>query len=127
MRKIIVIIMAVALVALPTMAQTFGAPQAEKPAVIFQSTSTMTGSGSTYSASPSLNADGTASYDAAYSPASKAGRIRKSDGDDDDDWGHNQDWGEGNEGSPIGDAFWPLMLLALAYMSLRVFLKRKRA
>ena len=29
--------------------------------------------------------------------------------------------------SPIGDAMWPLMLLACAYLSMRVFLKKKRA
>ncbi len=117
MRKIIVIIMAVALVALPAVAQ-----QQEQ-----WQTSTMQTSGSAYSsqvtpvgttAAPSM---GTTTNNAPGRP----GNIRRSG--DDDDWGTNPHVGEGDEGSPIGDAFWPLMLFALAYMSLRVFLKRKRA
>ena len=114
MRKIIVIIMAVALVALPAVAQ-----QQE-----WQSTSTLRGTGSTYS--PQVTAVGAvsvqemASTTSSSSAAPKNPHIRRV-------IDTNNEWEEGDEGSPIGDAFWPLMLLALAYMSLRVFLKRKRA
>lgn len=34
---------------------------------------------------------------------------------------------EGSEESPLGDAVWPLMLMALAYLGVRVFRARKRA
>lgn len=109
------IIMAVALVALPTMAQQ----------ELWQSTSVMPRSGSTYS--PQVTAVGaneapvmgTTTGNNTQSSA-RPGHIRKSQEG-------NTEIGPGNPGSPIGDAFWPLMLLALAYMSLRVFLKRKRA
>ena len=115
MRKLIVIIMAVALVALPAVAQ-----QQE-----WQSTSTLRGTGSTYS--PQVTAVGAVSVQematttSSSSAAPKNPHIRRV-------IDTNNEWeDDGDEGSPIGDAFWPLMLFALAYVSLRVFLKRKRA
>jgi len=106
--------MAVALVALPTMAQ-----QQE-----WQSTSTLRGTGSTYS--PQVTAVGAVSVQematttSSSSAAPKNPHIRRV-------IDTNNEWEEGDEGSPIGDAFWPLMLLACAYALMRVFLKRKRA
>ena len=116
MRKIIVIIMAVALVALPAVAQ-----QQE-----WQSTSTLRGTGSTYSpqvtAVGAVSAQEMATTTCSSSAAPKNPHIRRVI-----DTNNEIEDEEGDQGSPIGDAFWPLMLLALAYMSLRVFLKRKRA
>ena len=113
------IIMAVALVALPTMAQSFG--QEDQLQTQFQSTSTLQGSGSVYSANPSLNADGTAynpaeSSTPAQSPAQAPAGPRRI----------GPTHGEGLP-NPIGDAVLPLMLMALAYLGLRVFRARKRA
>ena len=106
------IIMAVALIALPTMAQDW------------QSTSTMQGSGSTYSSQVTgVGATGvdnmaTTTTDS-YSPAN-AGRRRIGN------FGTPADT-ERDEESPVGDALIPLLLCACMYLSVRVFLKRKRA
>ncbi len=115
--------MAAALVALPTMAQSFGnkrsvendqqAAQNYTTTEPFRSTSTMQGSGSVYSATPVLDADGSA-----YNPSESAserphGGIRKADAF--------------TPPQPLGDAVWPLMLMALAYLGLRLFRARKRA
>lgn len=109
-------------------AQIFGATQggekkafgATAPSATFQSTSSMSGSGSSYSATPSFNADGTAAYEGGSYTSAKApliGGPRR-----------NPTVGENDEGNvPLGDAMLPLMLLACAYMCLRAFLKRKRA
>ena len=92
---------------------------AQQPSNDFQSTSTMTGSGSAYSATPSLNADGTATYNgASYSPAKAPGGPRKAGGitepkDDDEEF-------------PVGDAVWPMMLMALAFGGV-IYLRKRRA
>ena len=104
------ILMAVALVALPTIAQ-----QQE-----WQSTSSMQTSGSTYS--PQVTAVG-AEAPAAQSPVGNPSRgPLKTTGlpkvtDDMDD-------GQGN--IPIGDAVLPLTLMALAYALVVYFRKRKQ-
>ena len=54
-----------------------------------------------------------------YSPAKAPGGPRKA-------FDTGAETGQSTE-SPIGDAMWPLMLLACAYLSMRVFLKKKRA
>ena len=108
---------------------------AQQEQTVFQSTSTLSGSGSLYSSNPSLNSDGTASYEgASYTPAQapgKGGRIRKDDNPFNPGGGGEITIGDvdnpNEPGTPLGDVFWPLMLLACAYMSLRAFLKRKRA
>ena len=113
MKKLVMIIMAVALIALPTMAQ-----QQE-----WKSTSTMQTSGSAYT--PQVNAVGaTAVGDMAtttesYSPAKVGPRRSK------DDPGEVEPFID--PGSPIGDAVLPLMLFAGAFLCMRVFLRRKRA
>ena len=129
MKRLIMILMAVVLVALPTMAQSFGGKrsvendqQAAQNYITtqpFRSTSAMQGSGSVYSANPTVSADGSA-----YSPISSDmpnRGIRKGtlpgEPDEKDD----------NDNTPIGDAVLPLMLMALAYMGLRVFFSRRRA
>ena len=104
---------------------------AQQEQTVFQSTSTMSGSGSSYSSNPGLNSDGTASYEgASYTPAQAPGRPGHIRRDGDNPFGGETIGGTDNPmepGTPIGDVFWPLALLSLAYLSLRVFLKRKRA
>ena len=116
MKKIAIMIMAVALVALPTMAQSFG--EQEQPTAAFQSTSTMTPSGSAYSANPSLNENGVATTPSAARAGSgpkkaAAGSLplmpETSDG--------------GNQ--PIGDAVLPLTLMALAFCGVIALRRRK--
>ena len=82
----------------------------------WQSTSTMQGTGSTLA--PQVTAVGatTVGEMATTTGSAKApGGPRRSESYSDDDWGHNPQVGEGNEGSPIGDAMLPLMLMALAF------------
>ena len=119
MKKLVMIIMAVALIALPTMAQDW------------QSTSTMQGTGSSYTpqvtAVGAVSATEMATTTESYSP----GRRRAYDANgnwvpDSEDFGGGAETGESNQ-FPIGDAVLPLMLLACAYLGLRVFLKKKRA
>ena len=101
------------------------------PAVCFaqtaqewQSTSTMQGSGSAYS--PQVTAVGAVSASemsstATYSPSKAPSRPRRSD-----EWGTNQEGGNPDEGSPIGDALVPLMVMAVAMAGV-VYLRRRRA
>ena len=99
------------LVSMPVMAQDW------------QSTSTMQGSGSTYSSQ--VTGVGAATVDNmattttdSYSPAN-AGRRRV--------LGDMPEQYDEDPGSPVGDALIPLLLCACMYLSVRVFLKRKRA
>lgn len=121
MKKFIMIIMAVALAALPAMAQQ----------ELWQSTSSMAGSGSNYSSNvTAVGATGVGDMGTTTSSGSYGPRRAKKEGDGysdnldgfDDD---TPDYGQGP--SPIGDAVLPLLLLACAYLGMRVFLKRKRA
>ena len=114
-KRIIMMIMGVALIALPATAQTFGAQQAEQPNAVFQSTSTMTGSGSTYSANPTLNSDGTALYEgASYTPAKAPG-------------GPNRVPPTDHSNTPIGDAVLPLLLMAVAFGGYIAIRRKKHA
>ena len=108
--------------ALPALAQI----GAEQPNAVFQSTSTMTGSGSSYSANPTLNSDGTASYNEATTSTRNSGPRRAKMEGEDDDWGHNPQIGEGNEGSPLGDTLLPLLLMSLTFCGY-LYLRRKRS
>lgn len=111
MKKIIMIIMAVALIALPTMAQ-----QQE-----WKSTSTMQGTGSSYA--PQISAVGAttvsemATTTESYSPAKVGPRRSK------DDPGEVEPFID--PGSPIGDAVLPLLFMALAFAGV-VYYRRKR-
>ena len=97
--------MLVALVALPTKAQTFGGNDSQYravPTAAFHSTSAMQMSGSVYASQPMLDADGMATYEGAGLPGGgprKAGAIN---GEDDGDL-------------PLGDAVLPLMLMAMMF------------
>ena len=94
----------------------------------WKSTSVMQTSGSTYSppvtAVGAMSATSEATTTESYSPAKLGGpRRTQSSGDP---WGQNQDGGDtSEEGSPIGDAVLPLLLLAAAFCGL-IALRRKR-
>ena len=92
---------------------------AQLPEVQMQSTSVMVSSGSTL---PQAAVTGTymaGETPSSYSAAGHHGHIRKGlDGDDDKD--------KPGQPFPIGDAVWPLALLACAYLTIRVWRKRTR-
>ena len=128
MRRVIGLIRLLLALSFSATAQIIGATQQEEqqafgasaPSAAFQSTSTMSGSGSTYSANPELNTDGTATYEGASNAPAKSpkrpGGVRK----EGDDWEHPL------IPTPLGDAVLPLMLLLGAYVCVRSF-KKKRA
>ena len=106
------LVMGVLLVSIPVTAQNFGAQQ---PNTVFQSTSTMTPTGSQYSANPTLNANGTAvAPTSGPYKAKKDGLLPPPPTVDPNDTGNQ----------PLGDALIPLMLCAGAYLILRM---RRRA
>ena len=114
MKRIVMIIMAVALVALPTMAQQDQ----------WQSTSAMKGSGSVYA--PQVTGVGAAGVDnlastttETYSPANASSGPRKT-------LGHGTDAGSQSEEFPIGDAVLPLLFLSLAFCGV-IYLRRRKA
>ena len=106
---------------------------AQQPQAQMQSTSIMAGSGSQL---PSAAAQGTyvtGTTIGTYNPANVNGPHRAKK-EDNPGGGFNPGGGEPGPGDntepwedPIGDAGWPLALLALAYVCVRAFLKRKRA
>ena len=112
-KNFIMIIMAVALIALPTIAQ-----QQE-----WKSTSSMQGSGSTYA--PQVNAVGAttvgemATTTETYSPAKAPNGPRRS-------MELGEEWEEGDPGSPIGDAVLPMLFLSLAFCGV-IYLRRRKA
>ena len=112
MKKIMMVIMAVALVALPTMAQSFG--NQDQPTATFQSTSVMQTSGSVYASQPALNADGTA-YDPMATQASSGPRKAVKE---------DPVVPEGDP-TPVGDAVLPLMLMAIAFGGV-IYLRRRK-
>lgn len=114
--------------ALPAKAQTFGTKYAEKPSVVFQSTSTMMGSGSTYSANPTLNTDGTAYYNGAA--ASGPRRVKMGDPTPTPNPGDPESGDQDNtepDPTPVGDALIPLTLLAGAYIIIRATRRKVRS
>ena len=113
------LVLGMLLVGMPSQAQNFR--EQEQPQAQFQSTSTMTPVGSVYSANPSLNADGTA-----YNPAQAASPAKAGGGPRKIGPGVSETIDEKDK-VPVGDAVLPLMLMALAYMGLRLFRARKRA
>ena len=117
MKKIMMILVAVALVALPTTAQKFG--EQDQPKAQFQSTSVMQTSGSVYASQPALNDDGTAYNPAAQamSGAKKAGALPPTP---------TVDKSNDSGNVPLGDAILPLMLMALAFCGI-IALRRRRA
>jgi len=108
--RIVMIIMAAALIALPTMAQDW------------QSTSVMQGSGSTYS--PQVTEVGATSVVSeattteSYSPAKAPSGPRR-------EFGKPTEELQSDE-SPLGDAVLPLMLMALAFGAYVAIRKRRQ-
>ena len=111
----------VAAFALPTVAQEWQSTSA------FQSTSTMTGSGSSYSSNPTINDNGTASAPS-YAPASgprKIGGLPGTGGGS-----SMPDTSKAQDNTPIGDAVLPMLLFAAVYMvysAARVYRRKRRA
>ena len=118
-KVILMMIMGVALMALPAKAQTFGAQKVDQPNAVFHSTSTMMGSGSQYSANPTLNTDGTATYNGApVSAPSSPYRAKK----------ENPTVDPNDPGNvPLGDALIPLTLFAGAYLIIRAARRKVRS
>ena len=95
------------------------------PQVQMQSTSVMVSSGSTLPQAATTGAVLTGETPGTYSAAGHHGHIRR--GIDDDDENDKPSGWEDPYKDPIGDAVWPLMLLACAYLIIRVVRARKRA
>ena len=102
-----------AVFALPAMAQwsTSNQLSTPTPALEFRSTSTMPYSGSTYSATPQWNADGTATYNAAAEASAAPHRQGP----------YKAPPINGDEDMPLGDALLPLLMMAIAYTVVRRF------
>ena len=88
---------------------------AEAPAAAFQSTSTLTGSGSAYTATPMLAEDGTATYDGASGPK----RVLRAPGTP-----STPGQGSAENQFPLGDGIIPLLIMLMAYATC-IFLRRK--
>ena len=104
---------------------------AQKPEAQMQSTSVMVSTGSNLPSAAATGAYTTGSTPGTYSPATVAGPRRSKKEDDNPGGGFNSDDNDNDRDepwkNPIGDALWPLVMLALAYVCVRAFLKRKRA
>lgn len=113
MRKLMILVVMLAAFALPTVAQNF---EVQQPNATYQSTSTMTGSGSAYSSNPTINENGTASAPS-YAPAAGQRRVSTPPAptNDPNDSGN----------VPLGDAILPLMLCAVGFAGV-IYVRRKR-
>lgn len=128
MKKVIVISSLFLAISFTAVAQIFGATQggeqkafgASAPSATFQSTSTMSGSGSEYSSNPTLNADGTAAYLGEANSSSNTNhqprRAKKDESNPVIDGGDN----------PIGDAVLPLLMMSLSFCGY-LYLRHKRS
>ena len=97
---------------------------AQLPEVQMQSTSVMVGSGSALPQAATTGVVLTGETPGTYSAAGHHGHIRRGiDGDDDND--KPSGWDDPYK-DPIGDALWPLLVLASVYALLRVY-RRKRS
>lgn len=112
-------VMVVLFMSAPVIAQNF---EAQQPNAAFQSTSTMMGSGSTYTSNPTLSENGTAYSPSAAAAPSGPHMAKKDLGLPD------LPSTEGDEGNvPLGDAVLPLLLIALAYIGVTYIRKRTNA
>jgi hypothetical protein len=104
-------VMGVLLVSMPAIAQLSSDPfAATAPTTTFQSTSALVGSGSDYSSNPTIGDNGTATI------RTIGVRRNENPGTPNEDEIEDE---EKAEWQPIGDAVWPLLLLALAYVGVR--------
>ena len=104
-------------------AHMFDKQWGQKPVMEMRSTSAMAYSGSTLPQAAATGIYVTGSTVGAYSPARLPNRpVRRDPGDD--DW-EDDEWGETGDpwATPLGDAAWPMMLMALAYV---VYLKSRK-
>ena len=103
---------------------------AQLPEAQMQSTSVMMSSGSSLPQAATTGAYVTGSTVGSYSPArmqsGRPGSIRRGSSDEDGGDTPPSDPQGPNE-NPIGDAVWPLMVLAGLYLIIRVVRARKRA
>ena len=124
MKKVIVISSLLLAISFTAVAQIAGSTQQEEqnafgasaPSATFQSTSSMSGSGSSYSATPSLNADGTAAYEGGSYTSAKAPLIG----------GPRKNTSNPPDPQPLGDTLLPLLLMSLAFCGY-LYLRRKRS
>lgn len=86
---------------------------AEAPAAAFQSTSTLAGSGSAYSATPMLAEDGTATYEGASRGPKRAPGTPSTPGQ-----------GSVDNQFPLGDGIIPLLIMLMAYATC-IYIRRK--
>ena len=101
---------------------------AQKPETQMKSTSGMVYSGSTLPSAAATGTVVTGSKPGTYTPANGNGLHKAKRAASEEDGGDTPpEDPHGPMEEPIGDAALPLMLLALAYMGVRAFLKRKRA
>ena len=97
---------------------------AQLPEVQMQSTSVMVGSGSALPQAATTGAGLTGETPGTYSAAGHHGHIRRGiDGDDNND--KPSGWDDPYK-DPIGDAVWPLLVLASVYALLRVYRRKRR-
>ena len=112
--KIFVVFMA-SVLALPAMA-AFG--DQEQPNAVFLSTSTLSPSGSAYSANPSLDEDGSACDPASQSPSRGPRKSGSMPG--------MPDTSKTQDNTPIGDAALPLLVFAAAAAATVAIRNRRR-
>ena len=94
----------------------------------FQSTSTMLGSGSLYTSTPSLNTDGTACYNApVYGAAPGRGLKKGSGGGISIDFPTIPENPSDEALVPLGDGLIPLLLMAFAFMGIKRLFKKQRS
>ena len=123
MKKVIVISSLLFAISFTAVAQITGSTQQEEqnafgasaPSAAFQSTSSMSGSGSTYSANPELNADGTAAYEGGSYTSAKAPLIG----------GPRKNTSNPPDPQPLGDTLLPLLLMSLTF-GVFVYFRRKQ-
>ena len=111
-------VMGALVVSVPTMAQFSNQDifNAQAPGTSFQSTSSLSGSGSAYSSNPTIGDDGTAANPNAEEPQqANARRI-----------GVRQNLIEVPEDNPVGDVLLPLLALAMVYGVWCMVYRRKR-
>ena len=114
-------VMVALLVSAPTMAQVEQQPNDNQ----FRSTSTMVGSGSSYSANPTINAGGTANTPSLGGGAPSGPRYAPKPINDDDDWEKREEYIGGGISTPVGDAVLPLALMAVAFAGV-IYLRRRK-
>ena len=125
---VIGVLMGALMVSAPTKAQFSSNQYSEfsnqtvAPSTTFQSTSSLSGSGSAYSSNPTIGDNGTAI--APSSPRIRTIGQRRNEGDDED----NPIIDEENDpyGNPIGDVVLPLLALAMVYGVWCMVYRRKR-